>query len=42
MRKYKEIFDTAPDRASEAFGRGIAELREIVSGLKAVLRAFCT
>ena len=29
-------------RASEAVGRGIDELREIVSGLKAVFLAFCT
>ena len=30
------------NRASEAVGRSIAELREIVSGLKAVFLAFCT
>ena len=30
------------NRASEAVGRGIDELREIVSGLKAVFLAFCT
>ena len=30
------------NRASEAVGRGIAELREIVSSLKAVFLAFCT
>ena len=30
------------NRASEAVGRPIAELREIVSGLKAVFLAFCT
>ena len=30
------------NRASEAVGRGIDELREIVSGLKAVILAFCT
>ena len=30
------------NRASEAAGRTIAELREIVSGLKAVFLAFCT
>jgi transposase len=30
------------NRASEAVGRSIAELRETVSGLKAVFLAFCT
>ncbi len=30
------------NRASEAVGRGIDELREIVSGLKAVFLGFCT
>jgi hypothetical protein len=30
------------NRASEAIGRSIAELREIVSGLKAVFLALCT
>ena len=30
------------NRASEAAGQTIAELREIVSGLKAVFLAFCT
>jgi hypothetical protein len=30
------------NRASEAVGRTIAELREITSGLKAVSLAFCT
>ena len=30
------------NRASAAAGRSIAELREIVSGLKAVFLAFCT
>jgi transposase len=30
------------NRASEAVGRSIAELREIVSGLKAVFLGFCT
>jgi transposase len=30
------------NRASEAVGRTIAELREIVSGLKAVFLGFCT
>jgi len=30
------------NRASEAAGRSIAELREIVTGLKAVFLAFCT
>jgi len=29
-------------RASEAVGRSIAELREIVSSLKALFLAFCT
>jgi hypothetical protein len=30
------------NRASEAVGQSIAELREIVSGLKAVFLGFCT
>jgi len=30
------------NRASEAVGQSIAELREITSGLKAVFLAFCT
>ena len=30
------------NRASEAVGRTIAELREIASGLKAVFLGFCT
>jgi hypothetical protein len=30
------------NRAAEAVGRTIAELREITSGLKAVLLGFCT
>jgi transposase len=30
------------NQANEAVGRGIDELREIVSGLKAVILAFCT
>ena len=31
-----------PNRASEAVGRSIAELRETISSLTAVFLAFCT
>jgi len=36
------VRDLDLNRASEAVGRSIAELREMVSGLKAVFLAFCT